>query len=320
MINWHILSASANNGCMRVSARPRMKKDIIAIAIMRIIRINGATRVVAVQTCLGMRAHCNAAEWHGSHGYSGVSVAHDMCMRVRLCACLCGIVGTCLCCHGLRCGSSSRRPGHGRPDSPPSASLLAVACDRMKLEGIVRTFGNLPAWNERLEARGAHGMRALRVCTGTKAAAPASANALSGWLRSSEMASDECLPKLQGEFQCGNIRMESQSARGMMQKRPLRAARRSVTAQPAPCCPPVESTVLDHRLCWNLSFGRSVHATAREPCESMWRILSPRESAGRSATVLKSVEQRTSLTGFASMRLRTTGHRTLHPVARVLRM
>jgi hypothetical protein len=31
-------------------------------------------------------------------------------------------------------------------------------------------------------------MRALRVCTDTKAAAPASANALSGWLRSSEMA------------------------------------------------------------------------------------------------------------------------------------
>ena len=53
----------------------------------------------SVQTCLGMRAHCNAAEWHGSHGYSGVSVAHDMCMRMRSCACLCGIVCTCLCCH-----------------------------------------------------------------------------------------------------------------------------------------------------------------------------------------------------------------------------
>jgi hypothetical protein len=73
--------------------------------------------------CLGTRAHCNAAEWHGSHGYSGVSVAHDMCMRMRSCACLCGIACTCLCCHGLRCGSESssgsRRPGHGRPDSPP---------------------------------------------------------------------------------------------------------------------------------------------------------------------------------------------------------
>ena len=73
----------------------------------------------SVQTCMGMRAHCNAAEWHGSHGYSGVSVARDMCMRMRSCACVCGIVCTCLCCHGLRCGSSSRRPGHGRPDSPP---------------------------------------------------------------------------------------------------------------------------------------------------------------------------------------------------------
>jgi hypothetical protein len=82
-----------------------------------------------MQTCLGMRMRCSTAEWHGLHGYSGVSVAHDLCMRVRLCACLCGIVGTYLCCHGLRCGSSSRRHGHGRPDSPPlSASLLAVAC------------------------------------------------------------------------------------------------------------------------------------------------------------------------------------------------
>ena len=145
-----------------------------------------------MQTCLGMRMRCSTAEWHGLHGYSGVSVAHDLCMRVRLCACLCGIVGTYLCCHGLRCGSSSRRPGHGRPDSPPAFSVSP--CRRLgtgheKLEGIVRTFGNLPAWNERLEARGAHGMHALRVCTGTKAAEAASANASSGWLRSTEIAS-----------------------------------------------------------------------------------------------------------------------------------
>jgi len=129
-----------------------------------------------VESCLGMRMRCSASEWHGLHGYSGVSVAHDLCMRVRLCACLCGIVGTYLCCHGLRCGSSSRRRGHGRPDSPPPFSVSP--CRRLrtgheKLAGIVRTFGNLPAWNERLEARGAHGMHALRVCTGTKAAAPA---------------------------------------------------------------------------------------------------------------------------------------------------
>jgi hypothetical protein len=97
----------------------------------------------SVQTCLGMRAHCNAAEWHGSHGYSGVSVAHDMCMRMRSCACLCGIVCTCLCCHGLRCGSSSRRPGHSRPDSPPFQRLSLPWPAQNKLEGIV-TFENCP--------------------------------------------------------------------------------------------------------------------------------------------------------------------------------
>jgi hypothetical protein len=86
-----------------------------------------------MQSCLGMRAHFSAAEWHGLHGYSGVSVVHDTCacvsIRMRLCACLCGVVCTYLCCHGLRCGSSSRRPDYGRPDSPAlSASLPAVAC------------------------------------------------------------------------------------------------------------------------------------------------------------------------------------------------
>ena len=30
-----------------------------------------------MQTCLGMRMRCSTAEWHGLHGYSGVSVAHD---------------------------------------------------------------------------------------------------------------------------------------------------------------------------------------------------------------------------------------------------
>jgi hypothetical protein len=51
----------------------------------------------SVQTCLGMRAHCNAAEWHGSHGYSGVSVAHDMCMRMcaRARACVESYVRAC---------------------------------------------------------------------------------------------------------------------------------------------------------------------------------------------------------------------------------
>jgi len=72
-----------------------------------------------LESCLGMRVHGSAFEWHGSHGYSGGSVAHDMRMRTHVRACLCGIVGTYLCCHGLRCGSSSRRPGHGRLDSPP---------------------------------------------------------------------------------------------------------------------------------------------------------------------------------------------------------
>ena len=36
-----------------------------------------------MQTCLGMRAHCITAEWHGLHAYSGVSVVHDVCIHAR---------------------------------------------------------------------------------------------------------------------------------------------------------------------------------------------------------------------------------------------
>ena len=170
MINWHILSASANNGCMRVCVRPRMKKGNIHSN-----NENNQNKWCAdcgcVESCLGMRVHGSASEWHGSHGYSGGSVAHDMRMRTHVRACLCGIVGTYLCCHGLRCGSSSRRPAHGRLDS---RSFSVSPCRRLrrilhKLEGIARTlFGTLPACTERLEAGGAHGMHARRVCTGAK--------------------------------------------------------------------------------------------------------------------------------------------------------
>jgi len=82
-----------------------------------------------VESCLGMRVHGSASEWHGSHGYSGGSVAHDMRMRTHVRACLCGIVGTYLCCHGLRCGSSSRRSGHGRLESH---SFSASPCRRLR--------------------------------------------------------------------------------------------------------------------------------------------------------------------------------------------
>jgi hypothetical protein len=167
-----------------------------------------------MQTCLGMRAHCSTAEWHGLHGYSGVSVAHDLCMRVRLCACLCGIVGTYLCCHGLRCGSSSRRPGHGRPDSPPvSASLLAVACAQ-----------DMRSWKASFGHSGIcpHGMRGwkregLTACTHLGCALaqrrlklPAQMHRAGG----SDLGKLplECLPKLQDELQCKNIRWNPQSA------------------------------------------------------------------------------------------------------------
>ncbi len=115
------------------------------------IRINGASRVMACR--LAWVHVCTVLPLNGmvgSHGYSGVSVAHDMCMRMRLRANLCGIVGTYLCCHGLRCGSSSRRRGHDRPDSPPFSvsPSRGLPTRHEKLEGIVRTFGNLPEWTE----------------------------------------------------------------------------------------------------------------------------------------------------------------------------
>ena len=158
---------------------------------MKIIRINGAPTVVAWRVawvCAGTVVPLNGMVCTDTRGGS---VAHDMRMRTHVRAGLCGIVGTCLCRHGLRCGSSSRRPGHGRPDL---RSFSVSPCRRLRtrhetLKGIVRTFGNCP-----------HGLRdwkreGLTACThvgcalARKAAKPASANVVSGWLRSSEMAS-----------------------------------------------------------------------------------------------------------------------------------
>ena len=111
-------------------------------------------------------------------------------MRVRLCACLCGIVGTCLCCHGLRCGSSSCHPGHGRPDSPPSS---VSPCRRLRtrhetLKGIVRTFGNCPHGLRDWKREGFTACTRVGCALARKAAAPASANVVSVWPRSSELA------------------------------------------------------------------------------------------------------------------------------------
>ena len=94
---------------------------------MKIIRINGAPRVVACR--LAWVCACAVVPLNGMVCTDAPGSRSRMTCACA-CACLCGIVGTYLCCHchGLRCGSSSRRRGHGRADSPPlSASLLAVA-------------------------------------------------------------------------------------------------------------------------------------------------------------------------------------------------
>ena len=128
MINWHILSASANKW---VHAGVRVASDEKGKILSN--NENNQNKWCAdcgcVESCLGVRGHCSAFEWHGLHGYSGGSVAHDMRMRTHVRAGLCGIVGTYLRCHGLRCRSSSRRPGHGRPDS---RSFSVSPCRRLR--------------------------------------------------------------------------------------------------------------------------------------------------------------------------------------------
>ena len=76
MINWHILSASANKW---VHAGVRVASDEKGKILSN--NENNQNKWCAdcgcVESCLGMRGHCSAFEWHGLHGYSGVSVAHD---------------------------------------------------------------------------------------------------------------------------------------------------------------------------------------------------------------------------------------------------
>ena len=127
MINWHILSASANKW---VHAGVRVASDEKGKILSN--NENNQNKWCpdcgCVESCLGMRGHCSASGWHGLHGYSGGSVAHDMRMRTHVRAGLCGIVGTYLRCHGLRCRSSSRHLVTADLTRALSASLLAVAC------------------------------------------------------------------------------------------------------------------------------------------------------------------------------------------------
>ena len=163
-----------------------------------------------MQTCLGtIVCACTVVPLNGMvcTDTPGSRSRMTLCMRVRLCACLCGIVGTYLCCHGLRCGSSSRRPGHGRPDSPPvsaSQALLAVACAQ-----------DMRSWKASFGHSGIcpHGMRGwkregLTACThlgcalARKAAAPAVE-------RVAAIFGNGLLNAFKTAFQCENIHMKT---------------------------------------------------------------------------------------------------------------
>ena len=115
---------------MHAGVRAASEKKGIYIVIMKIIRINGAPRVVAWRVawvCAGTVVPLGGMVCTDTPGSRSRMTCASM--RVRLCACLCGIVGTCLCRHGLRCGLSSRRPGHGRPDS---RSFSVSPCRRLR--------------------------------------------------------------------------------------------------------------------------------------------------------------------------------------------
>jgi hypothetical protein len=137
----------------------------------------------------------------------------NMCMRVRFGACLCGIVGTYLCCHGLRCGSSTRRPGHGRPDSRCFSVSPCRRLRRISWKASMRHSGIFPHGLRDWKREGLGGMHALRVRTRTKGGCTCQRKCVErvapSWRK---WPHDECLPNLPDEFQCGNIRWNPQSA------------------------------------------------------------------------------------------------------------
>ena len=76
----------------------------------------------------------------------------------------------------------SRCPGYGRPDSPPFSvsPCRGLRRTRRKLEGTVRTLGNLPNELRDWKRKGLGACTRLEGALARKAAAAASANALSG--------------------------------------------------------------------------------------------------------------------------------------------
>ena len=88
MINWQILSASAENGYIWVSARRRIKKDIIVITIMRIIITNGATRVVQCRpawVCAHTVMRLNGTVRTDTRGSRSRMTCACVCARARAC-------------------------------------------------------------------------------------------------------------------------------------------------------------------------------------------------------------------------------------------
>ena len=114
--------------------------------------------------------------------------------------------------HGLRCGSSSRCPGHGRPESPPFSVSPCLGLHRISWNGGIVTFENCPHGLRNWKREGL-GACARLGCAPTQRQLhrPAQMRCAGGSdLR--KWPNDECLPNLQGEFQCANIRWNPQSA------------------------------------------------------------------------------------------------------------
>ena len=88
MVNWQILSASAENGYVWVCARRRIKKDIIVITIMRIIIINGVTRVVKWRpawVCVHTVMRLNGTVRTDTRGSRSRMTCACVCARARAC-------------------------------------------------------------------------------------------------------------------------------------------------------------------------------------------------------------------------------------------
>ena len=160
--------------------------------------------------------------------------------------------------HGLRCGSSSRCPGHGRPESPPFSVSPCLGLHRISWNGGIVTFENCPHGLRNWKREGLGACARLGYALTQRRLHLPAQNALSGWLRSSEWLVTNAFQNCKTNFSAGTPAGLPNLLRKDADKTPASSPPKSDGAAANLLRLPAFESIITS---WNLSFSRSVYTT-----------------------------------------------------------